>query len=65
MPLKRKGIPEIPQDMSEKDKIARGILLGLADQNFNVGMLTNGEIAVNMAQSDYTIKITKKKERVM
>lgn len=65
MPLKRQGIPETPPEMSEKDKIARGILLGLADQEFRVGMLTNGEIAVNMAQSDYIIKITKKKERVM
>lgn len=65
MPLKRQGIPETPPRMLEKDKIARGILLGLADQEFRVSMLTNGEIAVNMAQSDYTIKITKKKERVM
>ena len=65
MPLKRQGIPETPPEMSERDKIARGILLGLADQEFRVGMLTNGEIAVNMTNSDYIIRITKKRERVM
>lgn len=65
MPLKRQGIPETPPEMSERDQIARGILLGLADQEFRVGMLTNGEIAVNMTNSDYTIKITKKKNRVL
>lgn len=65
MALKREGIPETPLEMTDKDKITRGILLGLADQDFSVGMLTNGEIAVNMANSDYTIKITKKKDRIL
>lgn len=64
MVLKRQGIPETPPRMTDKDKIARGILLGLADQNFNVGMLINGEIVVSMDQSDYTIKVTKKKARI-
>lgn len=65
MALKREGIPEIPLEMADKDKITRGILLGLADQDFSVGMLTNGEIVVSMNRSDYTIKITKKKERII
>ena len=64
MALKRQGIPEIPPEMADKDKIARGILLGLADQDFSVGMLTDGEIVVSMNQSDYTIKVTKKKARI-
>lgn len=64
MPLKRQGIPETPPEMSERDQIARGILLGLADQDFSVGMLTNGEVVVSMNQSDYTIKVTKKKVRI-
>ena len=64
MALKREGIPEIPLEMADKDKIIRGILLGLADQDFSVGMLTNGEVVVNMNQSDYTIKVTKKKVRI-
>ena len=64
MALEREGIPETPPEMADKDKIARGILLGLADQNFNVGMRVNGEIVVSMSQSDYTIKVTKKKVRI-
>ena len=64
MALKRPGIPETPPEMTDKDKIARGILLGLADQDFSVGMLTNGEIVVSMNRSDYTIKVTKKKTRI-
>lgn len=64
MALKRQGIPETPPEMADKDKIARGILLGLADQDFSVGMLTDGEIVVSMNQSDYTIKITRKKTRI-
>ena len=65
MALKREGIPEIPLEMADKDKIVRGILLGLLDQDFSVGMLTNGEVVVSMNRSDYTIKITKKKERIV
>ena len=64
MALKREGIPETPLEMADKDKIVRGILLGLLDQDFSVGMLTNGEIVVSMNRSDYTIKVTKKKVRI-
>ena len=64
MALKREGIPETPLEMADKDKIVRGILLGLLDQDFSVGMLTNGEVVVSMNQSDYTIKVTKKKVRI-
>ena len=64
MALKREGIPEIPLEMADKDKIIRGILLGLADQDFSVGILTNGEVVVSMDRSDYTIKVTKKKVRI-
>ena len=42
MALKREGIPETPPEMKDKDKITRGVLLGLLDQDFSVGMLTNG-----------------------
>ena len=65
MALKRQGIPETPLEMADKDKIVRGILLGLLDQDFSVGMLTNGEVVVSMDRSDYTIKVTKKKVRIM
>ena len=64
MALKREGIPETPLEMADKDKIVRGILLGLLDQDFSVGMLTNGEIFVTVNHSDYTIKVTKKKIRI-
>lgn len=65
MPKAKPDVPATPPEMSEKNKISRGIILGLTEQEFDVALLTDGEIAIHMPNSDYTIKITKKKERVM
>lgn len=59
------NLPATPPEMSDKDKIARAIILGLTEQEFSVALLMNGEIGVHMTDSDFTIKITKKKERVI
>ena len=59
------GNPEAPTEMTDRDRILRGVLTGLAEKNFAVALLQNGEVAIHMGESDYTLKLTKKKERVI
>lgn len=65
MAQKKPSLPATPPEMSDKDKLARAVILGLTEKGFAVALLLNGEIGINMGNSDYTIKITKKKERIM
>lgn len=65
MPKTKAKVPDAPAVMSDKDKISRAIILGLSEQEFSVALLMNGEIGIHMTDSDYTIKVTKKKERVI
>ena len=60
-----KGAPAPSQEISEKDKIMRNILISLNEKGLSVSLLLNGEAAVSMPTADYTIKITKKKERIL
>lgn len=59
------NVPAVPVEMSERDRVSRGVIVGLNNQNFDVMLLTDGEIVIHMAESDYTVKITKKKARVV
>lgn len=52
-------------EATEKDTIMREILVALNAANFSISLLLNGEAAVSMPTADYTIKITKKKERII
>ena len=62
---KNKNDPATPPEMSEKDKIIRATLTALSEKGFSISLFTDGTIGVNMATSDYTIKVTKKKDRIM
>lgn len=62
---KNKTQPATPPEMSEKDKIIRATLTALSEKGFSISLFTDGTIGVNMATSDYTIKVTKKKDRIM
>ena len=62
---KNKTQPATPPEMSETDKIIRATLTALSEKGFSIALFTDGTIGVNMATSDYTIKVTKKKDRIM
>lgn len=50
--------------MTDKDKITRTILLEVG-KLFPVGLLTNGDVVVSTPEYDYTVKLTRKKERIL
>lgn len=52
-------------DITEKDKIMHAILVALSKENFTISLLINGEAVVAMPTADYTIKLTRKKERII
>jgi hypothetical protein len=51
--------------MNDKDKIVRDIILSLTEKGYSVALLLDGEILVNFPLNDFTIKVTKKKKRII